>query len=103
MLAGLPRKNTDALIGGVARVLKDEGIHLHDSTALLKPLLAPVGVMTRRKPTRDEHDDRNMVSRSLARWLDGMSDKAWLYLGGRAWRSRLWRVPMPCCAARHRW
>src|SRR5216117_316875 len=32
LLASLPRKNTDALIGGVAKVLADEGIHLADST-----------------------------------------------------------------------
>ncbi|HXA05708.1 MAG TPA: hypothetical protein VNY30_12750, partial [Bryobacteraceae bacterium] len=47
LLAALPRKNTDSLIGGVAKVLEDEGIHLADSTALLKPLLANTGVMTR--------------------------------------------------------
>ena len=35
LLATLPRKNTDALIGGVAKVLADEGIRLTDSTALL--------------------------------------------------------------------
>src|SRR4029079_2475543 len=44
--ASLPGKNTDALIGGVARALADEGIHLGDSTALLKPLLAEEGVIT---------------------------------------------------------
>ena len=76
MLAGLPRKNTDALIGGVAKVLKDEGIHLQDSTALLKPLLAPVGVMTRRKPSRDEHADLEYgreIARALATWDVGQS------------------------------
>ncbi len=40
LLASLREKNTDALIGGVAKVLSDEGIHLADSTLLLKPLLA---------------------------------------------------------------
>src|SRR5579863_1240434 len=40
LLATLPSKNTDGLIGGVIKVLADEGIHLSDSTALLKPLLA---------------------------------------------------------------
>ena len=57
LLASLPQKNTDALIGGVARVLADEGIHLADSTALLKPLLAAEGPLTRRKPTKDELAD----------------------------------------------
>ena len=49
LLASLPSKNTDGLIGGVARVLEEEGIRLRDSTALLKPLLADAGAMTRRK------------------------------------------------------
>src|SRR5438270_14062925 len=40
LLASLDSKNTDALIGGVAKVLKDEGIELVDSTLLLKELLA---------------------------------------------------------------
>ena len=37
---------TEALIGGVASVLAAEGIHLSDSTALLKPLLAEEGAWT---------------------------------------------------------
>jgi UDP-2,3-diacylglucosamine hydrolase len=54
LLAALPSKNTDGLIGGVIQVLEDEGIHLRDSTLLLKPMLAGAGVMTRRKPGKDE-------------------------------------------------
>jgi UDP-2,3-diacylglucosamine hydrolase len=54
VLASLPRKNTDGLIGAVAKVLSDEGIELVDSTTLLKPLLATKGVLTRRKPDKDE-------------------------------------------------
>jgi UDP-2,3-diacylglucosamine hydrolase len=57
LLTSLERKNTDALIGGVAKVLADEGITLADSTLLLKPLLAPEGVLTKRKPTKDERAD----------------------------------------------
>ncbi len=48
MLAGLKQKNTDALIGGVARFLEDAGISLVDSTVLLKPHLAIEGTLTRR-------------------------------------------------------
>ena len=44
MLAGLKQKNTDALIGGVARVLEESGISLVDSTILLKPHLAVRGL-----------------------------------------------------------
>ena len=40
LLASLPQRNTDALIGGVAKVLAEEGITLADSTTLLKPMLA---------------------------------------------------------------
>ena len=54
LLAALDRKNTDALIGAVSKVLADEGIELVDSTRLLKHLLAPEGVLTRRKPSKDE-------------------------------------------------
>jgi DUF1009 family protein len=54
LLTTLDRKNTDALIGGVAKILADEGIQLADSTALLTPLLAGTGALTRRKPSKDE-------------------------------------------------
>jgi DUF1009 family protein len=54
LLASLPRRNTDALIGGVADALAAEGITLADSTTLLKPMLASEGVLTRRNPTEEE-------------------------------------------------
>lgn len=57
LLASIETKNTDGLIGAVAKVLKDEGIELTDSTLLLKDLLAPEGVLTRRKPDADELRD----------------------------------------------
>lgn len=57
LLASLREKNTDALIGGVQKVLEDEGIRLTDSTLLLKPLLATAGVMTKRQPTSDEEKE----------------------------------------------
>ena len=47
LLFSLPRKNTDALIGAVARVLEDEGIRLVDSTLFLKPLVPEIGMLTR--------------------------------------------------------
>jgi len=54
LLASLPSRNTDGLIGGVRRILEEEGIHLRDSTMLLKPLLADAGIMTTRKPDKEE-------------------------------------------------
>jgi hypothetical protein len=57
LLASLKEKNTAALIGGIQKVLHEEGIELVDSTRLLKPLLAPEGVLTRRKPNKEEEAD----------------------------------------------
>ena len=57
LLFTLREKNTDALIGGVAKILAAEGIQLGDSTRLLKPLLAGEGALTPRKPTDDESRD----------------------------------------------
>jgi UDP-2,3-diacylglucosamine hydrolase len=57
LLASLKHKNTAALIGGVQRVLGEEGIELVDSTRLLKPLLASAGVLTKRKPNKEEESD----------------------------------------------
>src|SRR6201988_1518810 len=54
LLFALPRKNTDSLIGAVAKVLEEEGIHLVDSTMFLKPLLPDAGVLTRRAPGAQE-------------------------------------------------
>src|SRR5688500_20228670 len=53
----LPFRNTDGLIGAVAKVLKDEGIELIDSTSLLKPMLATSGVLTKRMPSDEEQQD----------------------------------------------
>jgi UDP-2,3-diacylglucosamine hydrolase len=57
LLFALPRKNTDALIGAVAKVLEDEGIQLVDSTLFLKPLLPDAGMLTRRSPNEHEAAD----------------------------------------------
>jgi DUF1009 family protein len=57
LLASIETKNTEGLIGGVAKVLRDEGIELVDSTLLLKDLLAPEGVLTTRRPTAEEMRD----------------------------------------------
>jgi DUF1009 family protein len=71
LLFSLPRKNTDALIGAVARVLEDEGIHLVDSTAFLSPLVPEPGVLTRRAP--DEREAADIAcGLSVARQIAGM-------------------------------
>jgi len=71
LLISLPSKNTDGLIGGVIKVLAGEGIHLSDSTALLKPMLATEGAMTRRKPEKDEVADIEF-GRRIANALAGL-------------------------------
>lgn len=57
VLMRLKRRQTDALISGVADVLCEHGITLLDSTAFLGPLLARDGVMTKRAPTDEELAD----------------------------------------------
>ena len=57
VLMKLKSKNTDALISAVAEVMQEQGITLIDSTALLAPLLAPAGQMTRRALSAGEQAD----------------------------------------------
>jgi len=55
LLLSLTTRNTDSLLGAIAKVLADEGITLEKSTWLLDPLLVKSGVLTRRQPTAQEH------------------------------------------------
>jgi DUF1009 family protein len=54
LLLNLNTRNTDMLLGAVAKVLGDEGIELISSTSFLEPLLAQEGVLTERDPDEDE-------------------------------------------------
>src|SRR6202789_4331589 len=54
LLMNLRTRNTDMLLGAVAKVLGDEGIELISSTTFLEPLLASEVVMTSREPDEDE-------------------------------------------------
>lgn len=54
LLFSLSTRNTDALIGAVAKVLADEGITLLSSTSYLEPLLAKAGLLTNRGPSEGE-------------------------------------------------
>ncbi len=83
LLFSLPRKNTDALIGAVARVLEEEGIRLVDSTLFLKPLVADVGVLTRRAP--NEHEAEDMAyGLGVARQIAGMDIGQTVVIADRA-------------------
>jgi DUF1009 family protein len=57
LLLNLRTRNTDMLLGAVAKVLADEGIELISSTEFLEPMLATAGVMTRRGPDETERGD----------------------------------------------
>jgi len=54
LLLSLTTRNTDSLLGAVAKVLADEGIALENSTGLLEPLLVKPGVLTKRAPSEQE-------------------------------------------------
>lgn len=66
LLLSLGTRNTDALLGAVAKVLGDEGITLENSTSFLEPLLAKPGVFTERPPTEEERRNVN-YGRAVAR------------------------------------
>jgi UDP-2,3-diacylglucosamine hydrolase len=57
LLMNLRTRNTDMLLGAVAKVLGDEGIELLSSTSFLEPMLAHEGVLTKRAPGEDEIKD----------------------------------------------
>src|ERR671923_1743853 len=68
LLLALGTRNTDSLLGGIAKVLADEGITLENSTSLLEPLLAKPGVLTKRAPSEPEKKNIE-YGRSVARHL----------------------------------
>jgi DUF1009 family protein len=70
LLASLATKNTDSLIGAVAKVLEQEGIQLIDSTLFLRPLIPDPGILTRRSPSGEEKRDLDYgykIARELGR------------------------------------
>ena len=76
VLLSLTTRNTDSLLGAVAKVLSDEGIQLENSTALLEPLLAQSGVLSQRKPSEPERaniDYGRAVARRLAEYDIGQT------------------------------
>ncbi|MBZ5613131.1 MAG: UDP-2,3-diacylglucosamine diphosphatase LpxI [Acidobacteriia bacterium] len=76
LLLSLGTRNADSLLGAVAKVLADEGIMLENSTALLEPLLAKTGVLTKRAPSAQERKDieyGRSVGRRLAEYDIGQT------------------------------
>jgi DUF1009 family protein len=76
LLLSLGTRNTDSLLGAVAKVMADEGIMLENSTALLEPLLAKTGVLTNRAPNEQERKNieyGRSVGRRLAEYDIGQT------------------------------
>jgi UDP-2,3-diacylglucosamine hydrolase len=76
LLLSLTTRNTDSLLGAVAKVLADEGIILESSTALLEPLLAKAGTLTKRAPAEQEKKNieyGRTVARGLAQYDIGQT------------------------------
>jgi DUF1009 family protein len=76
LLLSLGTRNTDSLLGAVAKVLGDEGITLENSTSLLEPLLTTAGVLTARTPSEEEKKDiayGRTVARHLAQYDIGQT------------------------------
>ncbi|MGH9703242.1 MAG: LpxI family protein, partial [Candidatus Acidiferrales bacterium] len=71
LLMSLGSKNTDSLIGAVAKVMEDEGIELVNSTKFLAPLVPALGVLTARAPNEDESGDIE-YGRGIARQIAGL-------------------------------
>ena len=68
LLLSLTTRNTDSLLGAIAKVLADEGITLENSTWLLEPLLVKTGALTPRGPTEQERKNIE-YGRAIARQL----------------------------------
>jgi hypothetical protein len=83
LLLNLRTRNTDMLLGAVARVLGDEGIELISSTAYLEPLLARPGVLTVRAPTSEEQQDL-AYGREVAAALAGYDIGQTVVVAGQA-------------------
>ncbi len=57
LLARMIHKKDDSLLRAVAEELEAEGITVRESTLYLDNILAPKGILTKRKPSKDEQED----------------------------------------------
>jgi UDP-2,3-diacylglucosamine hydrolase len=83
LLLSLRTRNTDMLLGAVAKVLQDEGIELVSSTAYLEPLLAKPGQLTARAPSDEELKDI-VYGRSVANAIAGFDIGQTVVVAGQA-------------------
>jgi DUF1009 family protein len=91
LLISLGTRNTDSLLGAVAKTLADEGITLENSTAFLEPLLAGPAVLTKREPRRRK-EERQYGRAWLVTWRSTTSDKPWSLPSQPAWPWKPWRA-----------
>ncbi|MBI5665986.1 MAG: UDP-2,3-diacylglucosamine diphosphatase LpxI [Nitrospirae bacterium] len=57
LLFSLKDLSDDSIMNAVVGELEKKGVRIHKTTTFTKPLLAPVGVLTRQKPSRDDMKD----------------------------------------------
>jgi DUF1009 family protein len=57
LLAKMVHKKDDSILRAVAEELEAEGITVRESTLYLDSILAPAGILTKRKPSKDERQD----------------------------------------------
>ncbi len=94
LLLNLRTRNTDMLLGAVAKVLGDEGIELISSTAFLEPLLAQEGVLdSTARPTRKSARTSNTAWAWRAPWPASTSARRWSWPRRPASPSRPWKAP----------
>ena len=83
LLLNLRTRNTDMLLGAIAKVLSDEGIELISSTSYLEPLLAKPGALTARAPSAEEEEDI-AYGRTVASAIAGYDIGQTVVVAGRA-------------------
>lgn len=83
LLLNLRTRNTDMLLGAIAKVLGDEGIELISSTSFLEPLLATAGVLTARAPNEQERRDI-VYGREVAAGIAGFDIGQTVVIAGQA-------------------
>ncbi len=95
LLLNLRTRNTDMLLGAVAKVLGDEGIELISSTAFLEPLLAAGrradGARARRTRKSARTSSTDWAWRGP--WRDSTLARRWWWRRRPAWPSRPWKAP----------
>jgi len=57
MLAKMIHKKDDSILRAVAKELESEGIIVRESTLYLDNIVASPGILTKRKPSKEEHQD----------------------------------------------